>query len=206
MDVKKKKDKKTKHKKDRAAVVENETMAVDSPGTLLETTAYITVQLWHIVVEDSPNPDKKKRKRNDASASVSSESKKDKKKRRKSLEASPDEAPDVVSEEHKEKKHKKDKKRSKEAGSTGQSSPAEPAATSSGASSKADINAFLQKNSITIHGTTPLTPILSFDELDIPDSLRVAFDGFKEPTPIQTCSWPAALAGQDVVGIAETGR
>lgn len=122
------------------------------------------------------------------------------------MEASPDETPEVPPEEPNEKKHKKDKKRSKEAASAGQSTPAQPAATSSRASSKADIDAFLQKNSITIHGTTPLTPILSFDELNIPDGLRVAFEGFKEPTPIQTCSWPAALAGQDVVGIAETGR
>lgn len=114
-------------------------------------------------------------------------------------------------EERKEKKHKKDKKRRKEGVSEtlDQSVPSQSAATSSRTStvsSREDIDAFLQKNSITIHGTTPLTPILAFDDLDIPDSLRIAFNGFKEPTSIQACAWPAALAGQDVVGIAETGR
>ena len=68
------------------------------------------------------------------------------------------------------------------------------------------VDAFLKKHSVVIHGTTPLTPILSFDQLDVPAELRAACNGFKEPTPIQACSWPAALAGQDVVGIAETGR
>lgn len=34
MDLEKKKDKKKKHKKDRAVIVEDDTMTVDSPGTL----------------------------------------------------------------------------------------------------------------------------------------------------------------------------
>lgn len=50
-----------------------------------------------------------------------------------------------------------------------------------------------------------MTPILSFNQLSIPDALRSAFAGFKEPTPIQACAWPPALEGKDVVGIAETG-
>merc|ERR1719198_2937883 len=29
--------------------------------------------------------------------------------------------------------------------------------------------------------------------------------GFREPTPIQVVGWPVALAGRDMVGIAETG-
>jgi ATP-dependent RNA helicase DBP3 len=36
--------------------------------------------------------------------------------------------------------------------------------------------------------------------------LTAAFKTFKEPSPIQACTWPPALAGKDVVGIAETGR
>ncbi|PCH33058.1 DEAD-domain-containing protein [Wolfiporia cocos MD-104 SS10] len=54
-------------------------------------------------------------------------------------------------------------------------------------------------------GVSPVTPVLSFDQLDVPSELHSAFEGFKEPTPIQACSWPPALAGRDVVGIAETG-
>lgn len=72
--------------------------------------------------------------------------------------------------------------------------------------SKAEIDSFLADNSVTIHGTAPLVPILSFDQLDVPTGLRAACDKFAAPTPIQACSWPATLAGQDVVGIAETGR
>ncbi|KAF8350285.1 P-loop containing nucleoside triphosphate hydrolase protein [Amanita rubescens] len=49
------------------------------------------------------------------------------------------------------------------------------------------------------------TPIISFSQLDIPDQLRTAFTGFKEPTPIQACTWPPGLKGHDIVGIAETG-
>jgi len=35
--------------------------------------------------------------------------------------------------------------------------------------------------------------------------LKSTLSGFKAPTPIQACSWPAALSGKDVIGIAETG-
>ncbi|KAF6766275.1 P-loop containing nucleoside triphosphate hydrolase protein [Ephemerocybe angulata] len=54
--------------------------------------------------------------------------------------------------------------------------------------------------------TTPVSPIVSFSQLEaLPEQLRAAFKGFKEPSPIQACTWPPALAGKDVVGIAETG-
>ena len=73
----------------------------------------------------------------------------------------------------------------------------------------AEITAFLAEHSITIN-TPPnvpqVTPIINFSQLDIPSDLRSSFDGFKEPTPIQACTWPPALEGRDVVGIAETGR
>ncbi|KZS90262.1 DEAD-domain-containing protein [Sistotremastrum niveocremeum HHB9708] len=70
------------------------------------------------------------------------------------------------------------------------------------------IDAFLAANSIVIH-TSPtsgeITPILSFDQLDIAPSLRPLLSEFKNPTPIQACAWPGLLAGKDVIGIAETG-
>ncbi|EMD41413.1 hypothetical protein CERSUDRAFT_41373 [Gelatoporia subvermispora B] len=50
-----------------------------------------------------------------------------------------------------------------------------------------------------------VVPLLSFEQLAVPDELRSAFSGFKEPTPIQACAWPPALEGRDVIGIAETG-
>ncbi|EPY50661.1 ATP-dependent RNA helicase Dbp3 [Schizosaccharomyces cryophilus OY26] len=52
---------------------------------------------------------------------------------------------------------------------------------------------------------TPLLPVLNFSELPIADNLRLGLKNFKEPTPIQSASWPYLFAGRDVVGIAETG-
>lgn len=68
---------------------------------------------------------------------------------------------------------------------------------------------FLEAHAITI--TAPpsvpsLAPVISFDQLDVPSELKVAFKGFKEPTPIQAAAWPWALNGRDVIGIAQTGR
>jgi ATP-dependent RNA helicase DBP3 len=71
---------------------------------------------------------------------------------------------------------------------------------------QAEREAFLAEHSITIHTETLITPILSFDQLSIDPKLRPAFKGFTSPTPIQACTWPPALDGNDVVGIAETGR
>lgn len=69
--------------------------------------------------------------------------------------------------------------------------------------SPSEIEDFLKKHFIVIHGQ--VTPALSFGAFSLPSALRDAFDGFKEPTPIQACCWPPALEGRDVVGIAETG-
>ena len=48
----------------------------------------------------------------------------------------------------------------------------------------------------------------NFLSLNLPAQLMSSLERlqFKTPTPIQACSWPPALQGQDVVGIAETGR
>jgi ATP-dependent RNA helicase DBP3 len=75
--------------------------------------------------------------------------------------------------------------------------------------SQAEVTEFLTKHSITIHtpdDVSVITPVLTFDQLDIPSDLQSSFEAFKEPTPIQACTWPLALQGLDVVGIAETGR
>jgi ATP-dependent RNA helicase DBP3 len=71
-----------------------------------------------------------------------------------------------------------------------------------------DAQAYLKKHNVTIHpppDTPSLFPITSFNDLPIPDRLLSAFSTFNEPTPVQACAWPPALAGRDVVGIAETG-
>lgn len=72
--------------------------------------------------------------------------------------------------------------------------------------SAVEIVEYLTSNNITL--SIPITPILSFEQLpsSVPDEAKQCFAAFKAPTPIQACTWPAALDGKDVVGIAETGR
>ena len=75
--------------------------------------------------------------------------------------------------------------------------------------SSSEIEEYLQSNSITLttaKNGLPIKPVISFDQLQIPPELKTALSDFQNPTPIQACSWPPALRGQDVVGIAETGR
>ncbi|KAI0327261.1 DEAD-domain-containing protein [Cubamyces sp. BRFM 1775] len=150
---------------------------------------------------------KKKRKRDaEDSSAADPVSKKDKKKRKKDAESHPESSENIAKDNSsetkppKEKKQKKDKKPD----TVFESSTSAPAP----APSSSDIDAFLKKHEVVLHvpdGVSPVTPIISFDQLDVPAELRSAFSGFKEPTPIQACSWPPALEGRDVVGIAETG-
>lgn len=164
---------------------------------------------------------KKKRKREAAEGDVPEDvtlSKKEKKKRRKEAEPTSDNAepepsaseskPPREKKDKKDKKEKRDKKDKKSEDSSSDPSPS-GSNTPPAPSSSSDIEAFLQKNEITLtipDGGAIVTPILSFSQLDVHPKLRAAFDGFKEPTPIQACSWPPMLEGRDVVGIAETGR
>ncbi|KIO16192.1 hypothetical protein M407DRAFT_34167 [Tulasnella calospora MUT 4182] len=110
---------------------------------------------------------------------------------------------------------KKTKKKSKkkivenDASPLDASAPAPTAVPSRSASvsqiSPAEASEFLASNSIRVM-EGEVVPVISFDQLNIPDKLRPALSKFTKPTPIQSCSWPAALAGKDMVGIAETGR
>lgn len=118
--------------------------------------------------------------------------------------------------EEEQKRHdekKKEKRRRKaELAAAAAAESAEPTSSSPKSSpSQSEIDAFLAKNSITItvpDSSSPVTPVLSFSQLNVPPQLSEAFSAkykFKEPTPIQACTWPPALEGKDVVGIAETG-
>jgi len=117
------------------------------------------------------------------------------------------------SNKEKERKRKKESELTEVYKSSLSPTPPTLVPSSSSAPSPAQIQTFLTTHSITIHtpqNHPPLTPIISFSQLSsaatpIPPKLRSAFTGFKEPTPVQACTWPPALAGQDVVGIAETG-
>ncbi|TFK19897.1 DEAD-domain-containing protein [Coprinopsis marcescibilis] len=136
----------------------------------------------------------------------SKRSKKDKKKRkREGEEGGEDEA---VKEG---KKDKKQRRKEKEASTQAESSCS--SSSSFAPTTPEAAEAFLTKHSITITlpGTSvaakPLLPIISFDQLtNLPEKLRTeSFKGFKEPSPIQACTWPPAFEGRDLVGIAETG-
>ncbi|KAI0791815.1 P-loop containing nucleoside triphosphate hydrolase protein [Abortiporus biennis] len=152
-------------------------------------------------VSKKEKKDKKRKREAEAEAeqegpAEGSEEKKKKKKRK--SEASPVDTPPTPESDSSSKKDRKKK------------SHTEAAATSASTSSAAqptsdDVTAFLTKHSITINSDTPLIPIISFSQLQVPDTLRSAYKGFKEPTPIQACTWPPTLEGRDVVGIAETG-
>ncbi|PPQ90472.1 hypothetical protein CVT25_014990 [Psilocybe cyanescens] len=139
-----------------------------------------------VVSEDSDKKKKRKRDEQDAAAASTSESKKEKKQR---------------------KKQKKEESSATSTPAESSSTPSNVASTSS-AASPGDAAAFLAKHSVTITcppGVPDVTPIISFTQLNVPAELQTSFKGFKEPTPIQACTWPPALEGRDVVGIAETG-
>ncbi|KAI0668725.1 DEAD-domain-containing protein [Trametes maxima] len=171
-------------------------MVVDAPG----------------IEGESDKKSKKKRKREaEGFGTAELETKKDKKKRKKEVRVDQDtsnvatEPPLPDAKPPKDKKHKKDKK-SKDSINTPE--PSSSAVSIAPASTPVDIKAFLEKHEVTLHvpeGAPAVIPITAFDQLDVPSKLRAAFDGFKEPSPIQACSWPPALEGRDVVGIAETG-
>jgi len=108
------------------------------------------------------------------------------------------------------KKRRKTEERGPETLSTvGEPSNSSPTSTTIPGPSASEIEEYLQSNSITLTAAKngpSITPTLSFDQLQIPSELKTALSDFQTPTPIQACSWPPALQGQDLVGIAETGR
>lgn len=73
--------------------------------------------------------------------------------------------------------------------------------------SQVDIDTFLKSNEITLRGTELPAPNTEFQEDLFPDYVMssVKRQGFEKPTAIQATSWPIALSGRDLVGIAKTG-
>lgn len=59
---------------------------------------------------------------------------------------------------------------------------------------------------ITVKGENVPKPCQTFEETCFPpDMMQLMTQGFSEPTAIQAQSWPIALSGRDLVGIAHTG-
>lgn len=73
--------------------------------------------------------------------------------------------------------------------------------------SKVDIDLFLKTHEITLRGSDLPPPNMEFHDEVFPDAVMygVKKSGFEKPTPIQAQSWPIALSGRDLVGIARTG-
>merc|ERR1719440_2475145 len=74
--------------------------------------------------------------------------------------------------------------------------------------SEDEANRIRQYKHITlVSGRNVPKPVRTFEEASFPDYVleEVSRVGFKEPSPIQVQGWPIALAGRDMIGIAETG-
>jgi ATP-dependent RNA helicase DeaD len=58
-----------------------------------------------------------------------------------------------------------------------------------------------------VTSTIQEVPVASFEDFQISEPIRkaVAAQGWQKPTPIQVLALPALLAGEDVVGLAQTG-
>ncbi|KAJ9110833.1 hypothetical protein QFC19_001342 [Naganishia cerealis] len=177
--------------------------------------------------KDKKKKDKKKRTIEDVTAADETTAvsgadegeKKKKKKKTKSGETEAQtlngaEAETVAVEEPKDKKEKKEKKDKKEKkakkdGKT-EDSTAATSSTSSAPSleaacaTQADSDAFLATHNITLKPCT-YRLFLDFTKLPIDPAFRPYLENYKQPTPIQAASWPKLFAGDDVIGIAETG-
>lgn len=72
---------------------------------------------------------------------------------------------------------------------------------------QADIDCFLKQHEITMRGMDAPMPDIEFHEDMFPDYVMTSVrrNGFEKPTPIQATSWPIAMSGRDMVGIAKTG-
>lgn len=73
--------------------------------------------------------------------------------------------------------------------------------------SKDEVKAFHQQYDIKIRGKDSNHTIFEFNEVGFPSYItdQLAQKNFKQPTVIQSMSWPIVMAGRDLVGIAQTG-
>jgi len=71
----------------------------------------------------------------------------------------------------------------------------------------ADTEAWRNTHNMTILGERCLAPFKTFAEATFPGYIHAALKTlkFENPTPIQAQCWPLALAGRDMIGLAETG-
>lgn len=72
---------------------------------------------------------------------------------------------------------------------------------------KSEVKKYYKEHNITLKGRGRKTfkPLLTFDELGFSSNMMKIVATFDKPTPIQSCCWPIAASGRDIIGIAETG-
>jgi len=69
-----------------------------------------------------------------------------------------------------------------------------------------EIDDFRNEHQIIIRSSFAPRPIFNFEEANFPSYiLEQLTSKFKNPSPIQSQGWPAAMSGLDVIGIAQTG-
>ncbi|KAM9327077.1 putative ATP-dependent RNA helicase DDX17 [Gastrophryne carolinensis] len=70
-----------------------------------------------------------------------------------------------------------------------------------------DVEELRRKKEITVRGVNYPKPLYAFHQANFPQYVMdvILDQRFKEPTPIQCQGFPLALAGRDMVGIAQTG-
>ena len=72
--------------------------------------------------------------------------------------------------------------------------------------SQSDIDKFREEHQISIKSSYAPRPVFSFEEAQFPSYISEQLTSrFKTPSPIQSQGWPAAMGGNDVIGIAQTG-
>jgi len=72
---------------------------------------------------------------------------------------------------------------------------------------KSEVKKYYKEHNITMKGRGRKTfkPLLTFPELGFSSNMMKIVANFDKPTPIQSCCWPIAASGRDIIGIAETG-
>lgn len=72
--------------------------------------------------------------------------------------------------------------------------------------SEEEVDEYCKQMEITVKGDNVPKPCQTFEETGFPpEMMQVMTQGFSKPTAIQAQSWPIALSGRDLVGIAHTG-
>ncbi|XP_060079965.1 uncharacterized protein LOC132559375 [Ylistrum balloti] len=72
---------------------------------------------------------------------------------------------------------------------------------------KGEILKYYKENNIRVINSDDIKPILTFDEISSMEYIKklIGKNGWTSPFPIQAMTWPIALSGKDMIGIAQTG-